>query len=247
MLEERKLDKSVPVPLYYQLKNIIYEEIRCGNYRVGDAIPTENEISEIFGISRTTVRQAMTEMVREGLLYRVKSKGTFVAEKRLDPDFMERLNIFNAVITASGRTPRTVLLEQDNDAPVPARFAGKLNGNKCIYLHRRRFADDKTVNHVRTWLSSSLIDMVKAHDMSSTFLFRMLAENEATTVTKVERTCCAEPANAEDADLLRIDVGSPVHCVTNIAYDRNGNVLMCSYSRYRYDESSVTVTIEAKD
>lgn len=247
MLEERKLDKSVPVPLYYQLKNIIYEEIRNGNYRVGDAIPTENELSDIFGISRTTVRQAMTEMVREGLLYRVKSKGTFVAEKRLDPEFMDRLNIFNAVITATGRTPRTVLLEQDNDAPVPAFYADKLSGSRCIYLHRRRFADDKPINHVRTWLSSTLLDTVRKRDMSSTFIFRMLAENEVTTITKVDRTSYADMANEEDAEMLGVEVGSPIHCLDSVAYDRNGNALMCTCARYRYDESRISFTVEAKD
>lgn len=55
MLEERKLDKDVPIPLYFQLEKLILEEIENGSYPVGSTIPTEKELSEIFDISRTTV------------------------------------------------------------------------------------------------------------------------------------------------------------------------------------------------
>ena len=76
LLDSSKLDKSVPIPLYFQLKELILSEIKNGNYPSGSLIPTENELSEAFEISRTTVRQAITELVQEGWLYRVKSKGT---------------------------------------------------------------------------------------------------------------------------------------------------------------------------
>lgn len=79
MLEDKRLDKDVPIPLYFQLEKLILEEIDNGNYPVGSMIPTEMELSQMFGISRTTVRQAISDLVREEHLYRIKSKGTFVA------------------------------------------------------------------------------------------------------------------------------------------------------------------------
>ena len=65
-----RIDKTVPIPLYFQLKELVLSEIKEGNYKSGDMIPTEKEISDSFGISRTTVRQAITELVQEGWLYR---------------------------------------------------------------------------------------------------------------------------------------------------------------------------------
>ena len=59
MLEDKRLDKDVPIPLYFQLEKLILEEIDNGNYPVGSMIPTEMELSQMFGISRTTVRQAI--------------------------------------------------------------------------------------------------------------------------------------------------------------------------------------------
>ena len=65
LFDNNKLDKSVPIPLYFQLKELILSEIKSENYKDGDMIPTENEISDEFQISRTTVRQAVTELVQE--------------------------------------------------------------------------------------------------------------------------------------------------------------------------------------
>ena len=66
-LFDHKIDKASPVPLYYQLKEFLLAEIKDGGYQVEGAIPTEKEIGEAFDISRTTVRQAITEILRSGM------------------------------------------------------------------------------------------------------------------------------------------------------------------------------------
>ena len=95
MLGDQKLDRSVPIPLYFQLKGVLLDAIKSGEYQVDSMIPTEKELSEMFQISRTTVRQAITEMVQEGWLYRIASKGTFVARLKIKQDFIKRLETFN--------------------------------------------------------------------------------------------------------------------------------------------------------
>lgn len=107
LLEEGKIDKSVPVPLYYQLKEAILDEIRKGNYESGSMIPTEKNISDFFQISRTTVRQAITELVQEGWMYRVKSKGTFIAQKKIQQDFMQKLETYEEQMKRLGVVPKT--------------------------------------------------------------------------------------------------------------------------------------------
>ena len=65
-----RLDRSTPIPLYYQLKGFILQEIQNGTYPVGSCIPTEMEIRDRFNLSRTTIRQAISELVQEGRLER---------------------------------------------------------------------------------------------------------------------------------------------------------------------------------
>ena len=76
------VDRHSPIPLHYQLKNPILSGIKEGTLIPGDCLPTEFNFSNIFNISRTTVRQALTTLVSEDFLYRVKSKGTFIARPR---------------------------------------------------------------------------------------------------------------------------------------------------------------------
>ena len=106
MLNETKtIDKNIPVPLYYQLKELILEAINENKYTAGDVIPTEKEISSYYQISRTTVRQAIGELVQEGILYRVKSKGTFVAEPKIKQEYISKIQSFNDEILHRGMTP----------------------------------------------------------------------------------------------------------------------------------------------
>ena len=111
MLEDKRLDKDVPIPLYFQLEKLILEEIDNGNYPVGSMIPTEMELSQMFGISRTTVRQAISDLVREEHLYRIKSKGTFVAHPKLVQGFIQSIQSFDDDVRSTGRTPSTEVLD----------------------------------------------------------------------------------------------------------------------------------------
>ena len=104
-LENKELDKTVPIPLYFQLKKLIVDEIKSRKYEVDSLIPTEKELSDQFDISRTTVRQAITELVQEGWLYRVKSKGTFIARQKLPQDFLQRLETFSEQMERLGVVP----------------------------------------------------------------------------------------------------------------------------------------------
>ena len=76
--DKDQLNRDIPIPLYYQLKSILFEKIQNKLYREGDIIPTEAELQETYQISRSIVRQAIAELVQEGWLDRRTSKGTFV-------------------------------------------------------------------------------------------------------------------------------------------------------------------------
>ena len=86
----KEINKDVPIPLYYQLKNIIKTDIENGTLKTGDTIPTEMEIMSHYNISRFTVRQAISELVNEGYLVRKTSNGTFVTEPNKKTTLAER-------------------------------------------------------------------------------------------------------------------------------------------------------------
>jgi DNA-binding transcriptional regulator YhcF (GntR family) len=77
------IDKEVPVPYHYQLRELLRDEIAAGRWEVGERLPSERELCETFNLSRTTVREAIDALVNEGLLRREKGRGTFVAEPKI--------------------------------------------------------------------------------------------------------------------------------------------------------------------
>ena len=85
------LDRNSPIPLYYQLKNVLLTKIQQSEWQAGDLIPSEQELQETFGLSRTTVRQTLSELVNEGWLSRHRGRGTFVTHPTMTHNPIRRL------------------------------------------------------------------------------------------------------------------------------------------------------------
>jgi GntR family transcriptional regulator len=248
MLDINKLDKSVPVPLYFQLKNILLEAIKCGDYTVDHIIPTEKLLSELFQISRTTVRQAITEMVQEGWLYRIASKGTFVARRKIKQDFIKQLESFNDQILRTGCSPSTKVFEmKTTEMPkqLCVRF-GVPENKPFIYLFRRRYADSEPIVTVETYLPTDKCMFVFVHDFNNESLYKVLATNDKTRICRVNRIMEAVAANTQDVENLSIRRGKPVQLATTIGYNHEDEPIEYSIARYRGDRNRFEVDLMIK-
>ncbi|SIT73219.1 GntR family transcriptional regulator [Edaphobacillus lindanitolerans] len=243
-----KLDKSVPIPLYFQLKELILKQIQDGTYQVEDAIPTEKELSEIFDISRTTVRQAITELVQEGWLYRVKSKGTFVRTPKISQSFIQALGSFNDQIRALGMSPSTEILDFEViSAPEQVAEHLKLQQkDKVIYIHRRRFADNEPIVMVKTYLPYKRCKFVLDHDLVKESLYPVLAMQEDTSINKIRRFIEAVEANPYDREHLSVESGSAIQKFESIGYNVKDEPIEYSVARYRGDKNRFEIVITAK-
>lgn len=244
---EKQLDKNVPIPLYFQLKELIVAAIKDGTYKKDSPIPTEKEFSEIFGISRTTVRQAITELVKEGWLYRVKSKGTFVSTPKINQDFISKLVTFQEEMDTSGKKAKTEVLELK---VIPAKdyIANQLQlevNAPVVYLHRRRFADEEPIVTVETYLSYADCSFVMEHDLINQSLYDIMSEKEETEVHCVKRRVEAVEATASDSKYLGIKKGKPVQLFSSQGYNVYGKPVEYSVARYRADRNSFEVTVFA--
>ncbi|MCI8276037.1 MAG: GntR family transcriptional regulator [Lachnospiraceae bacterium] len=248
-LFDHKIDKASPVPLYYQLKEFLLAEIKDGGYQVEGAIPTEKEIGEAFDISRTTVRQAITEMVQEGWLYRVKSKGTFVKRRKINQDFIQRLESFDEQILRSGMRPSTKLLAfQLLEAPLPAAEQLQLKtDSRVFFLHRIRFADDLPVVVLKTYVPYGACPELGRYDFEKESLYGVLSKRRESRVHHVTRLVEAVEADAADEDYLHIEKGKPIQHFTSVGYTEQGVPVEYSLARYRGDRSSFQVTVYTKE
>lgn len=246
LLDNNKLDKSVPIPLYFQLKELILSEIKNGNYKSGNLIPTENELSDAFEISRTTVRQAITELVQEGWLYRIKSKGTFVSQPKISQDFIKKLESFNDQMVRLGMTPSTEVLEftiqKAGEAVAAAlKIAEKDN---VIFLHRKRFADGDPIVTLKTYLPFDKCDFLMGHDFTKESLYQVLSsQGDEFRIFQVQRMIEAVEATAGDAANLNIKKGKPIQYFSSIGHNAYGLPLEYSLARYRGDRNRFEITV----
>lgn len=241
------LNKELPIPLHYQLREILLGEIENGNLTPGDVIPTEKELSSMFQISRTTVRQAITDMVKDGFFYRIKGKGTFVSRPKISLDYMTKIESFNEQIKKSGLTPMTRLLEFTT-IDAADEIAGYLNlpiNARVIKVVRLRFADYEPIAIVESYHPYDICSFIMEHDLSKVSLYQVLALNPQSKVYKVERTVEAIIASEYESGLLKIKKGFPLQYFLNIAYNKDGRPVEYCISKYRGDRNKFSVVVYA--
>lgn len=237
MFEGKSIDKTIPVPMYYQLKKIIQDEIDEGKIQVDDMIPTEKELSERFQLSRTTVRQAILELTQEGYLYRVKSKGTFVSRPKDTQSFIQYLESFDAHIRRLNQVPRTEIISCKVVA-MSAHVAGILRctaGDKAIQLIRLRFADNEPVVVTETYLPYQHCAYLLNENHDLRHLYVSLSSRESTRICKVLQSVEAVPADVRDVEYMKVRKGAPIQLLNIIGFNGNDVPLELTYARFRGD------------
>ena len=135
------LDRNLPIPLYYQLAEQLREQIQLGDLPPGVQLPSERELSEQFGISRMTVRQAISYLTEQGLLDPRIGVGTFVAEPKFDPDMLHLLGFTEEMMQRGNEMTASQVLENSLCVP-PVSVAQHLQlspGGKTVKIVRLRF------------------------------------------------------------------------------------------------------------
>lgn len=244
-LENYCLDKNTPVPLYYQLKQCIIRMIEEGILQVGDMLPTENELCDHLGISRPTVRQALNELMSEGLVTRQKGRGSFVSRPKIDARFFQKLESFNQEMRQKGLVPSTKILglEKINGiASVNKRLQLELDA-PLIHLTRLRFANGEPVVYLETFLPFDKFPTLLTADFESKSLYIQMEAEYGQWVSKVHREIEAVNATRAEADLLEIDPGKAVCLVKTIAYTQEEVPVEYSVARYRGDRNKFSVDL----
>ena len=152
------IDRNNPLPYYVQVKEALREHIESGEWPAGHQFPGEPELCVVFDVSRTVIRQALSDLEYEGLIVRKKGKGTFVAEPKIGESLIQKLTGFYQDMIELGHTPVTQVLKQEI-VPANAKVAAQLHlktGTKVIEIERLRFVQDEPIVLVTTYLPYAL-------------------------------------------------------------------------------------------
>ncbi|MDR1288505.1 MAG: GntR family transcriptional regulator [Treponema sp.] len=241
-----KLDKNVPIPLYYQLKKQLYSLIEKAVLKDGAMLPPENELCEKLCVSRPTIRQAFSELVSEGYLCRYKGKGTFVCRPKVEERFFSKLESFSREMISKGLSPRTkVLVLEKLEGPQEANEKLEIPLDaSLIHLERLRMADDVPLVYLDTFLPYDQYRKLMKVDFNVKSLYDSLEKLCRVRVNHVRREIEAVNAQKKEAGLLQIAKNKAISLVRTIAYSDDAHLpVEFSIARYRGDMNKFTVDI----
>lgn len=224
------------LPLYTQLKERIWEMVEQGQLKPGDQVPSERELCERYGISRMTCRQALSELVTEGLLYRVQGRGTFVANPKVSQGLLS-LTGFTEDMQTRGLVPATQILAVEV-VPASKKVAAYMElpiGERVTRLDRLRLANEQPMCLERSHLPEQAVPgLEKRQDLDGS-LYRILAVEYGLRMAKAHETLEAVAARAHEAEALGVSEGSPLLMLERVTRGLDGHVLEYVRSFYRGD------------
>lgn len=228
-------------PKYSRLKDELRAMIR--GLDPGSAIPTERELCGLYGVSRTTVRQALQALVHEGYLYRRQGRGTFVAPPKLVQTI--QLQGHTEEMEAQGLRPGSQVLSAMNEAAAPevAAFFGLAGGGLVHRIVRLRLVDGEPIAVQTVYLDAERFGEVGDLLPGCVSLYRLLQDHYGVQVAGGDETVEAAAADRETSELLGIDVGAPLLVLHRRSWEADGRPIEWSQSRYRGDRYRVAVRL----
>jgi GntR family transcriptional regulator len=239
------IDRRSPIPFYFQLTELLAREIESGRWAAGERLPSEPAICAQFGVSRTTVRQALAALESEGLIQREKGRGTFVAEPRSGAWLLQSAHGFYEEAERAGHTVRSRVVRRALE-PLPGWASDALRlrpGSDGVTVERLRWMDDRLVMYVVSHFPARVADTLLDADLTTTSLYRVLEERQALTVAGGRRVVEAARAESELAKLLEVEPGSPLLYVEAVSWDDQLQPFECYRAWHRPDRTKIEVHV----
>ena len=224
-------------PLYDQLVDILTEKIEH-EYRPGDLLPSERELSKYYGLSRTTVRLALQELERLGLVVRQHGRGTFVADRSVQATNLSQAYSFTDQMREMGRDPSTTILEFveiDADKNLAEKMRVRM-GDKLFKIERLRCADGMPMMVERTYMPVRKFMSLKRPMLEHASLYTVIEQVFHEKIRVAEEEFFASIARPADAHLLGIGEGAPVLDLVRTTYDVGNEIIEYTLSVARADQ-----------
>lgn len=238
VLEEKKiimLDPNSVVPLYEQAANELRKDINTGIFTAGSRLPKEEKLAENYGISRITIRHAIDQLVKEGLVERKQGKGTFVTQLPMHKDFKRSGVSFTELCEANGKKAYAKTLLVAIEVPTDPHIINWLKlseGEEVVRIKRLRLADDTPCVVEDNYFPKEFSYLMSV-DLNNHSLYQYLREEKHLEIITGEMTMKIVRAQTAIAKLLDVPRNTPLLETWGVIYQGNGKVLhVCNQIGY---------------
>jgi len=239
------LDRTSPIPLYFQIAENLKEAIQAGTIAPGERLDNELELAEQLGVSRPTVRQAIQRLVQQGLVVRRRGLGTVVVAPRiLRPVALTSLY---DDLAAAERTPTTAVLSLEEIAADDeiAQVLSLAVGTPVLSIERLRFADDTPLALMHNYLPAKLLQGRTEADLEQTGLYELL-RSQGVQLHAADQVLAARRVTAHEARLLQAPRSATVLTMTRTAFDPAGLPIEHGRHAYLADRYSFKMSLVAQ-
>jgi len=226
ILNQSKINRYSHVPIYFQLKEIIRKKIINKEIKPGENIPSESQLCRQYLISRMTVRRAIGDLIKEGLLYAERGKGTFITKPIVKRD----LSILTSIISDMRKVGYKVVIKVLNLKVVPAskEIANMLEittKNKIIMIERLKLIENKPFFLEKSFLPYELCPNLVNDNLNKYSIYFLLEDKYNLALDSGIISIKAIAANKYQSNLLQVNKGTPILSLEQTTYLKNRQVI----------------------
>lgn len=232
--------REAPVPLHYQIYLKLRENIENGIYKRGDQLPTEKEICEMFNVSRTTVRRALEELKREGIIERIKGKGTFITLDKKEEQLSNLTGFSEEAKLMGMETHSKVITNKLTRIPLEAKEVFDMPDEGMVVLLKRiRFLDNEPYAVEWAYLNPNAdirVLNILERNMEKESLYGILKDEFEISLSYAEEIMELIKIDGENARYLNQDDGECAILRRRYTYTADGKCIEYVLSIYRGDK-----------
>ena len=214
------IDRDAPVAIHTQISDRIRLKIASGEWPPHYRLKSEPELAQELGVSRGTLRRALSTLIEEGLLRQVRGRGTFVTSTIIEPAIAQKLSTLTEDFARQGVVTETAVIAcelMDPPKPVAALLEAGV-GSRVLRLVRVRSTEQGPVALLHNYVRADIAPGIEQQDFGSQSLFGVLEQTYRLKIASARRTFSADPASDEVSAALGLPVGAPVQYLQQVTY-----------------------------
>jgi GntR family transcriptional regulator len=241
------INRDSPVPLHHQVRNYLLGCIERGDLQPGHKLLQEREYAARFGISLAPVRQAILDLVKEGYLYRVPGRGTFVREQKVE-EKISILSSFTESMRAKGLNAVLRVIElRVGKAPAAIRAMLGAEDQQFVFLQRVALVEGEAIALLSSYLPARLVPGLENRELNGQSLYKTLEERYSIVLARAESTIEVVRCRGTQSTILGIPQGTPMLQVAGKTYDVTDQFVEFAQVLYRADRFRFTIESFRRD
>ena len=234
------LDRNSTTSLFTQIEADIKNNIEIGVYKLGDKLPTENELMALYNVSRITIRRAIEDLTKEGIIIKKQGKGTFIKEKKIQRKISHTISFTQSCLQSNLRSSSYVTVREVlNTSDLSFEEKNIFNDDKVLYIQRIRMANEVPIICENNYYPYSRFSFLLNEPLNES-LFQLLETKYNVKVGDPKNSYIdLTTAGVDQANILKVTSGEPLFLLSTEIYDTENKLIHLGKqyivgSRYRF-------------